>query len=293
MGPPNRQDSELESIAPATRRNTNDSIWSTPTLTPALSPLSGFSTGSSSGSTSGSTDSSSAIVLVESKQLRSAVCEKDWKRIELLIRERTLESEVSALVRTRSLNSMNIRPLTILQKESMKFSALFHACSLRRESIVSILLSLNPNVYATDESGQGVMHATIGLSEQLCEIKEQAAADILKLLEDHHPRLIRSTDREKRQPLHYCAMTGNCRAAQYILNVDRERINATDRERKTPLYHVCEHPCPNERLVKLLLQHGGDFGTRRRPKMKGIKLAPIKKMLDEEEKIRSLTLPSS
>ena len=272
------------------RQDTIDSAWSTHTLTPALSPQSVYTTGSSSGSTSGSKDQSSAITLVGSNQLRSAVDEEDCRRIEQLLRERTREDEVSTLICIPSLYPMNTGPLTILQKESWKLSALFLACSLRRTSIISFLLSLNPNVCAINESGLGVMHATIGLSEHLSEAKEQASADILKLLEDYHPHLIRSRDRENRQPLHYCAMTGNYRAAQYILRVDRGRINATDKAGKTPLYHVCEHHSPNKRLVKLLLQNGGNFGTKRRPTMKGMRLALIKTMLNEEEEKRKLTL---
>ncbi len=180
----------------------------------------------------------------------------------------------------------------ILQKESWKASALFLACSFRHKSLVQSLLSFNPNVCVIDPSGLGVMHAAIGLSEQLSEIKEQDTADVLKLLVDYHPSLIRSTDNEKRQPLHYCAMTGNYRAAQYILTVDQSRINATDSKKKTPLYHICEHHSPNKRLVKLLLHKGGSFGTRNRPRMKDIRLEKIKKMLDDEERTRKLTLPS-
>ena len=87
-------------------------------------------------------------------------------------------------------------------------------------------------------------------------------------------------------------MTGNFCAAQYILNVDQERINAIDSSKKTPLYHICEHHSPNKRLVKLLLHNGGDFGTRNRPRMKDVRLEKIKKMLDDEEKVRKLTLTS-
>ena len=87
-------------------------------------------------------------------------------------------------------------------------------------------------------------------------------------------------------------MTGNYCAAQYILNVDRSRINAIDSSKKTPLYHICEHHSPNKRLVKLLLDKGGNFGTRNRPRMKDVRLEKIKRMLDDEEKARKLTLPS-
>ena len=134
------------------------------------------------------------------------------------------------------------------------------------------------------------MHATIGTSEQLSEPKEQAAADILQLLVKHDPSLICSVDKDKRQPLHYCAMTGNYRAAQYILKVDPSTINAADSSKKTPLYHVCEHHSPNRRLVKLLLQNGGNFGTKRRPSMEKAKLLKVKKMLEEEENKRKLPL---
>lgn len=136
------------------------------------------------------------------------------------------------------------------------------------------------------------MHATIGLSEQLSEVKEQDTADILEVLVNHHPPLIRSADKEKRQPLHYCAMTGNYRAAQYILSVDRSRINAADSSRKTPLYHICEHHSPNKKLVKILLQNGGNFGSRNSPIKKDVRLQKVKKMLDDEGKTRKLTLSS-
>ena len=135
------------------------------------------------------------------------------------------------------------------------------------------------------------MHVTIGASEQLSEAKEQATADILKLLVDYHNPLIHSTDMERRQPLHYCAMTGNYLAAQYILRFDQTRINATDSRKKTPLYHICEHHSPNRGLVKLLLQKRGNLGKRPRPPMEGARLREIKKILDKEEKTRKLTLP--
>ena len=136
------------------------------------------------------------------------------------------------------------------------------------------------------------MHATIGTSEQLSEAKEQAVADILQLLVKHDSSLISSVDKDKRQPLHYCAMTGNYRAAQCILKVDPSRINAIDSSKKTPLYHVCEHHSPNRKLVKLLLQNGGNFGTKRRPSMEKAKLKKVKKMLEDVEKRRKLTLTS-
>lgn len=268
--PSERRESDLESIAPASRQDTIDSNWSMQTLTPTFSPDSTESTGSRSGSISSSTDSSQSILLVESEQLHSAVDEKDCKRIEQLVRQTASEAE----------------------RESWKASALFLACSFRQKSLVQPLLLLNPNVNVIDHSGRGLVHATIGLYEQLSETKEQDTVDILKLVIDRHPRLIKSTDKEKRQPLHYCAMTGNYFAAQYILTVDRTRINATDNRKKTPLYHICEHHTPNKRLVKLLLQNGGNFATRNRPRMKDVRLEKIKKMLDDEEKTRKLTVSS-
>ena len=180
----------------------------------------------------------------------------------------------------------------VLQKDSWKASALFLACNFRQTSVVQFLYLIYPTVHVIDQSGLTVMHATIGLCEQLSETKEQDIADILKLHVDHHPQLIRSSDNEKRQPLHYCAMTGNYLAAQFILTVDQSRINATDNKKKTPLYHICEHHSPNKRLVKLLLQHGGNFATRNRPKMKDVRLEKIKRMLDDVERTRKLTLPS-
>lgn len=140
-----------------------------------------------------------------------------------------------------------------------------------------------------DDSGLGVMHAAIGLSEQLSEVKERDTTEILKLLVDHDPPLLRSLDKQRRQPLHYCAMTGNLRAAEYILGVDRSRINATDSSKKTPLYHICEHHSPNKKLVKLLLKNGGHFGTRNRPRMQDVRLAGIGRLLDEAESTRKLT----
>lgn len=176
------------------------------------------------------------------------------------------------------------------QKESWRASALSLACSFRRKSVVQFLLTLNPDVHVINESGLGVIHATIGLSEQLSESKERDTADILKLLVNHHPPLIQSMDKQKRQPLHYCAMTGNYRAAQYLLSVDRGTINATDSSKKTPLYHICEHHSPNKKLLELLLRDGGHFATRNRPRMKDVRLAKVKKMLDEVELKRKLTL---
>lgn len=178
------------------------------------------------------------------------------------------------------------------QKESWRASALSLACSFRRKSVVQFLLTFHPDIHIIDDSGLGVIHATIGLSEQLSESKERDTADILKLILNHHPSLIRSMDKEKRQPLHYCAMTGNYRAAQYILSVDRGRINATDSSKKTPLYHICEHHSPNSKLLELLLLNGGHFATRSRPRMNNVGLRKVKKMLDEVELKRKLTLTS-
>lgn len=140
-----------------------------------------------------------------------------------------------------------------------------------------------------DDSGLGVMHAAIGLSEQLSEVKERNTTEILKILGRHDPLLLRSLDKQRRQPLHYCAMTGNLRAAEYILGVDRSQINATDSSKKTPLYHICEHHSPNKKLVKLLLKNGGHFETRNRPRMQDVRLAEIRKLLDEAESTRKLT----
>ena len=89
-----RRESELESISPPSRQATIDSIWSMQTLTPALSESS-YPTGSSSGSSSHSTNLTLSTELVESKQLRSAVEEKNSNRIEQLIGQKTTEAEVS------------------------------------------------------------------------------------------------------------------------------------------------------------------------------------------------------
>lgn len=266
--PQNPRSSMLEDISPPSRQDTVDSTRSMSTVTSAQSPESVSTIRSTSSKTL--TNTSRSITLIESKQLRSAVDEGDSKYIERLIGQRATEDD----------------------QESWKASALHQACSFRRKSLVEILLSFNPNIHVFDQSGLGVMHATIGTSEQLSEPKEQAAADILQLLADYDLSLICSVDKDKRQPIHYCAMTGNYRAAQYILKVDRSRINATDSSKKTPLYHVCEHHSPNRRLVKLLLQNGGDFGTKRRPSMEKAKLKKVKKMLEDEEARRKLTLSS-
>ena len=90
-----RQESELESFSPPSRQATIDSTWSMQTLTPALSESSS-STGSSSGSSSHPPNLTLPTDLVESEQLRFAVQEKDSKRIEQLIRQKTTEAEVSS-----------------------------------------------------------------------------------------------------------------------------------------------------------------------------------------------------
>lgn len=301
-----RRESEPESFSPPSRQATIDSILSMQTLTPTLCSESSYSNGSSSGSSDHSPSLALSTDFLESKQLRSAVEETDFERIEQLINQNTTEAEVSSnphpfsrpLVsmieryserRKRTATPLNISLLTILQKESWRASALFLACTFRRKSVVQFLLTFNPNVHVIDDSGLGVVHATIGLSEQLSMVTEQDTADILELLVDHHRSLIRSKDKQKRQPLHYCAMTGNYRAAQYILSVDSSRINATDGKKKTPLYHICEHHSPNKKLVELLLQYGGGFETRNRPMMNDVRSAQARKMLDDEEKKRQLT----
>ena len=90
-----RRESEPESISPPSRQATIDSTWSMQTLTPAFSESS-YSTGSSFGSSSYSTSLTLSTDLVESKQLRSAVEEKDSKRIGQLIGQKTTEAEVSS-----------------------------------------------------------------------------------------------------------------------------------------------------------------------------------------------------
>ena len=93
-----RRESEPESFSPPSRQATIDSTWSMQTLTPAYSESS-YSTGSSSGPSSHSTNSTLSTALVESKPLRSAVEEKDFKRIEQLISQKTTEAEVSCNLR--------------------------------------------------------------------------------------------------------------------------------------------------------------------------------------------------
>ena len=90
-----RRESEPESLSPPSRQATNDSSWSSPTLTPSLSESS-YSTGSSSGSSSYPPSLTLSTDLVESRQLRSAVEETDSERIEQLIRQTTTEAEVSS-----------------------------------------------------------------------------------------------------------------------------------------------------------------------------------------------------
>ena len=61
--------------------------------------------------------------------------------------------------------------------------------------------------------------------------------------------------------------------------------------KKTPLYHICEHHSPNKKLVKLLLlKNGGHFETRDRPRMQDVRLAKVRKLLDEEEKHKEANL---
>ena len=296
---PTRRDSELESIAPARRQDTHDTLWSTQTLTQTLSPDSTHTTGSSSESTSST--KSYRIKLIESNQLRSAVNDDDSQYLEQLIKQQPTENEVSTLALVLAPHClfdckvpepMGPTLLTIAQREVWNASALFLACSSRRKSLAEKLLRYNPNVSVIDEEGLSIMHATIGDSEQLSKAKEQASAEILELLVKWHPSLISSRDKEKRQPLHYCAMTGNCCAAEYILRTDRTTVNATDNRWKTPLYHICEHHSPNKDLVKLLLRKGGNFGKRNRPTMNHVSHWGIKKLLDEEGKKRNLTLPA-
>ena len=93
--PQDRRESDLESITPASRQDTFASTSSMQTLTPPSSPETINTTGSRSASSTSSMDSSRSIRLAESKQLRSAVEEKDGKRIEWLIGQRATEAEVS------------------------------------------------------------------------------------------------------------------------------------------------------------------------------------------------------
>ena len=300
-----RRESELESLSALSCQATIDSTLSEQTLTSTLYSESSYSNGSSSGSSSYSPSLALSTDFLESKQLRSAIEETDSKRITQLICQDTTEAQVSSnphpflrlLVslieryserRKHTATPLSISLLTILQKELWRASALFLACTFRRKSVVHFLLTFNPNVHVVDDSGRGVMHATIGLSEHLSVVTEQDTADILELLVNHHRLLIRSKDKQERQPLHYCAMTGNYRAAQYILSVDSSRINATDSKKKTPLYHSCEHHSPNKKLVELLLHYGGGFGTRNRPMMNDVRSAQARKMLDDDENKRQL-----
>ena len=177
------------------------------------------------------------------------------------------------------------------QEESRKASALLLACRYRRTEIVRWLLSSHASIDLTDENGLGALHSTIGESEILVESRLHEVVAILKLLVQHNARVTATEDsKERRQPLHYCAITSNHHAASYILSVEPNVINLTDGNKKTALYHACEQPSPNEKLVKLLLEKKATFGKLSRPRLSNApRFQHIRSMLDREEKKRRLT----
>ena len=155
-----------------------------------------------------------------------------------------------------------------LQIESRKASALLLACRYRRTDLVKWLLSKKSSVDLTDEAGLGVMHCAIGECEILDDAQAQEIVNILRLLvQGRASTRAREDSKDHKQPLHYCAITGNYYAAHFLLGVDRGAVNLIDTQKRTALYHACDQPSPNERLVRLLLEKGGNFGQKSRPKM--------------------------
>ena len=181
------------------------------------------------------------------------------------------------------LETLLYRPkkLNIRQVESRKASALLLACRYRKKDIVRSLLSSDAAIDLTDDNGLGVLHCTIGKAEILNESLEGEIVDILRLLVEYKARVSTGDESElKQQPLHYCAMTGKCLAAEYILSVDPDVINLADGNGKTALYHACEHLSPKEKLVKLLLKKNATFGEKNRPNLHNVRHQRICKMLD-------------
>ncbi|KAL9635701.1 MAG: hypothetical protein Q9164_003298 [Protoblastenia rupestris] len=235
-----------------------DTSWSAQTL--MRSPTSASTTGSSTSSSTRSIDSTRTLLFVEIMFLRSAIEEDDLSWVQRLIREGTNVSEI----------------------ESRKASALLLACCYRRKEIVRFLLSSHTAIDLTDDEGLGVLHHTIGKSDILYESVLRNVLDILRVLVEHNAR-VSITDKSRKLPLHYCAMTGNYRAAKYLLRVAPDVVNLADGDRMTALYHACVHHSPNEKLVKLLLSKGATFGTRGRPSLTKVRYQRTRRMLDEAQ----------
>ena len=140
-------------------------------------------------------------------------------------------------------------------------------------------------------NGLGVMHSTIGQTGTVVESRLLEIVAILKLLVQHNARVTATEDsKQRRQPLHFCAISSNYSAAKYVLSVDPRVVNHTDGNKMTALYHACDQPSPNESLVKLLLERKATFGKRSRPKLGDApRLQNIRGILDREEKKRRLT----
>ena len=124
--------------------------------------------------------------------------------------------------------------------------------------------------------GRGVLHLVIGDTLHIEENRYTEIVEVLKkvvrsierrtpsLLDD----LIQQGDlKEGKLPLHYCAISGNLKAAGYLLKKRPNTINMTDRNGKTALYHAYENNQTN--LVRFLTGKKGNFGEltpRRRRK---------------------------
>lgn len=174
----------------------------------------------------------------------------------------------------------------MLQKESRKASALILACRYKRVEIVNAMISQRASLDVTDERGLGVLHCAVGESEIIDEARAKQIVTILTSLVAAGASVNASEDsRERRKPLHLCAITGNYYAAQYLLSIAPTCVNVADANKKTALYHACQHHSPNERLVRLLLEKKATFGSKGRPSLgKHPRFQKIRKMLDDAEK---------
>jgi ankyrin repeat protein len=155
----------------------------------------------------------------------------------------------------------------------LKATALLLAARFNKVDIIR-LYATNVDLSVRDNEGRTVLlNALWGTGE--------IGGSMLQLLIDNGAD-VNATDKERQGPLHYCARFDRSIKATRLLLKNGAAINDADTKASTPLWYAVEK-ANNHMLVELLVKKGGNFGTRSRPKKKGVGKKMIDALLDEKE----------
>ena len=173
-------------------------------------------------------------------------------------------------------------------------SALLHACEVRDQKIIESLLTHNPPLDMVNTRGRGVLHLILGdtlyIEEERYDKILKALKPVVKSIEKRTPSLLgdfleQGDLKERKTPLHYCAVSGNLVAARYLLKKHPILINMTDRNGKTPLHHAYESNQAN--VVRLLTAKKGTFGELTPSRRRGSSFAEANTILKRSGFLKS------